>query len=219
MSNVSIPEIRINFSWLLYHDVSAKLAEYEGWELPSVDDCEKWTNNYRHEWTKISDKVLTAMQDISGLQFKNSVYDVSTVPGVIAKSDPLVINFKDYPKETMSTLIHELIHVLLTDNTVLSLKGDERDFRLADEWEKLFGFGDDFDALVHVPVHAIHRKIYETVLNNPKMVDADREEMNQNNAESYIKSWEYVKNEGADVIIEKLKNSYAEIAKNLEKKK
>lgn len=218
MSSLDIPEIRINFSWLFYNDVCRQLDKVQKWDLPSGEQCEEWTEAYRNEWSKHETKILTAMQNITGLNFYKSVIDVTTAPGVIPKSEPLFMSFYDTPKSFVDTLTHELIHVLLTDNTTLSIYGENRSFRLGAAWEKLFGIEDDFSCLVHIPVHAIHKKIFCDVLNDPKGVDRDIELNKKFDSKSYLKSWDYVEKEGHEVIIEKLKKSYADIAKKLEKK-
>ena len=218
MSDVALPEIRINFSWLFYDDVCRQLDKVQKWDLPSGEQCEEWTEAYRSAWAKNEVKILTAMQDITGLKFYKSVIDVTTAPGVIPKSEPLFMSFMDKPEGFVDTLTHELIHVLLTDNTKLSIYGENRSFRLGTAWKKIFGINDDFSCLVHIPVHAIHKKIFCDVLNDPKGIDRDIELMKKFGAKSYLKSWDYVKKGGHEVIIEKLKKSYAEIAKTLEKK-
>ena len=90
---------------------------------------------------------------------------------------------------------------------------------LGNEWRKLFGFEDDFTALVHIPVHAICQKVFQDSLGDKTYVKRDRKLMEDLGATSYLKSWDYVEQEGADLIIEKLKKSYLEIAKRLEKQK
>jgi len=214
----SNPEVRINFSWLFYDDVCKQLDKVQDWDLPSGEKCEEWTDSYRGEWAKREDMILTAMQDITGLKFYRSVIDVTTAPGVIPKSEPLILSFHGGPKLTVETLTHELIHVLLTDNTTLSIYGNYRDKSLKDQWVKLFGHKDDFNALVHIPVHAIHKKIWIDVLNDPEGPSRDIVRMKKLNATSYLKSWDYVEEHGYEQIINQLKTSYVEIAKELEKK-
>jgi hypothetical protein len=160
MTKLANPEVRINFSWLFYEDVCRQLDKVQKWDLPSGDQCEEWTEAYRNEWAKHEAKILTAMQDIVGLNFYKSVIDVTTAPGVIPKSEPLFMSFNGSPKGFVDTLTHELIHVLLTDNTILSIYGENRTFRLGTIWKNLFGIEDDFSCLVHIPVHAIHKKIF-----------------------------------------------------------
>lgn len=215
----SIPEIRINFSWLLTDDVSEKIAKLNGWTLESTEQYEEWTESFRNSWAKHEKRILEGMQSITGLEFYLSVIDIATVPCVIPKSHPLIIGFRDSPQTVIETITHELSHTLLCDNKTISIYGSNRDFHLAPEWRKLYGnFDGDFAALVHVPVHAICKKIFVDLFDDQKYIDRERKLMKKLGAGSYIKAWDYVEKEGADEIIEKLKKSYAEIAKKLEKK-
>lgn len=219
MNIANLPEVRINFSQLLYQDVSKKLNRLNEWDLPSAEQCEKWAESYRNEWAKKEKTILIAMQEILDLRFYKTVIDVALAPDIIGKSDPLIIGFIDRPKGFVDTLTHELTHVLLTDNTKLSLFGSNRKFMLGSEWRKLFGFEDDFDALVHVPVHAVQKKIFIEVLNDENGMQRDKDLMKKFKADSYLKSWDYVDEIGYDVIIDKLKKSYDDIADQLGKKK
>lgn len=216
---MSRPEIRINFSGLLYEDISRQIFTLHQWDLPSVEQCEAWVEDYRQAWGKKEEIILTAMQDITGLEFYLETIDITAAPGVIPKSEPLLINFIHKPEVTIHTVTHELTHTLLCDNKVVSVYGKDRDFQLASEWHRLFGFDNDRRALVHVPVHAINQIIFEQYLNESSFVSDQRELLEKRNATSYLKSWDYVEKEGADKIVSKLKQSYTDIAKKLENKK
>lgn len=219
-SNVKLPEVRINFSWLLMNDVSVKIAQANGWDLENSEKYEEWTNAYRLAWAEKEKIILSEMQKITGLEFYLSVIDIVTVPCVIPKSQPLIIGFRDTPESVIETITHELCHTLLCDNKILSIYGPNRDFELGKEWQNLFGdFNNDFNALVHVPVHAICQKIFRDVLNDADFVSRDRLQMKKLGAESYLKSWDYVEKVGCDEIIEKLRSSYTEIESRLEKKR
>lgn len=219
MSKLKNPEVRINYSWLLKNDISEKVAKLNRWKLESDDQFEEWAENYRKAWAKKEKTILAAMQEITGLEFYLPVIDIAIAPYIIPKSQPLIISFMDTPEVAVETITHELTHTLLCDNRTISLYGENRDFMLGTEWQKLFGFEDDFNAVVHVPVHAVCQKVFEDYLGDERYVARDKQLMKKFGATSYLKSWEYVEQEGADVIIEKLKKSYAEITKKLEKKR
>ncbi len=219
MSKTKNPEIRINYSWLLRSDVSEKIAKFSKWKLESDEQFEKWAENYRKAWAEKEETILTAMQEITGLEFYLPVIDITAAPSIIPKSQPLIIGFRDTPETVVETITHELSHTLLCDNKTISIYGENRDFMLGSEWQKLFGMKDDFNALVHIPVHAICKKVFENYLGDKEYVARDRKLMKKFGATPYLKSWDYVEKEGADAIIEKLKKSYAEIANKLEKKR
>lgn len=211
-----LPEIRINFSRLLFEDVSKKIAKLNGWDLKSVEQYREWAEAYRKAWLERETEILSAMMEITDLEFYLPVIDITAAPGLIPKSEPLTIGFREKPDKTVYTITHELTHTLLCDNTVVSVYGTHRGFHLSDAWEKLYGFQDDTAALVHVPVLAVCKKIFEDYLNDHDYVTYDREMLTRYNSESYLKAWDYIDKVGADTIIDKLKKSYAEIAKELE---
>lgn len=218
MTQLKNPEIRINYSWLLREDVSEKIAKLNKWKLKSDDEFIKRTEEYRKAWQKKENVILSALQEITNLKFYLPVIDIAVAPVIIPKSHPLIINVYDTPDVAVETITHELCHTLLCDNKTISIYGKNRDFLLANCWKDYFGdFSGDFNALVHVPVHAICQKLFEDYLNDKDYVKRDIKLMESYSATSYLKSWDYVQQEGFDNIIEKLKKSYAEIIKMLEK--
>lgn len=210
-----LPEIRIDFSWTIFVRESEVLAKLYGHKLRSYDEYQKYTEEYRVEWKKHESKTLTFTQDTLGLEFYNSIIDVSLAPCFTGGSDPLLLGFTYEPDEFVDALTHELLHVLLTDNKIMSIKGKYEQYDLKTEWESLFGFEYDFDALVHVPVHAVHKKIYLELLKEETRLAREKNNLEKNKAASYQKAWDYVDKHGADSIIEKLKKSYAKMAVEL----
>lgn len=221
MSKILNPEIRINYSWLLTQDVSRKIAEYEGnkTDLFSHDGYEKYAERYRRAWLKNENKILSALQNVTGLQFYLNVIDIAVAPWIKPKSHPLIISYYDSPETVAYTITHELTHTLLCDNKIISIYGESRKFSLTKEWQKLYGFEDDFTALVHVPVHAINKIVFENYIDDKQFVIHDRNTMEEFGAVSYLKSWDYVEKHGAEKILEKLRHSYIRIAKKLERSK
>lgn len=216
---MKIPEIRIDFSWTLFATESEVLAKLYGHKLRSYDEYQKYTEEFRIEWKKHESEILTYMQETLGLEFYNPIIDVSLAPCFMGGSDPLVLGFLYEPDEFVDTLTHELLHVLLTDNKVVSIKGSYPSYDLKTEWESLFGFEDDFNALVHVLVHAVHKKIYLELLKEESRLTREEDKLQKNKATSYQKAWDYVDKHGADSVIEKLKKSYKKMAVELGAKK
>ncbi len=215
-STVKNPEVRIKYGWLLVENASKPLNELwgEGEPLRSDDEYLQIVDSYQKEWKKYEVKILNGVQKITGLQFRQNVIDVYIAPWFIAFSDPMVIGVTQKPDKFIDVLTHELIHRILTDN--LSIP---HDYWLLDEFKKLFGAEHDFNTVIHIPVHAIHEKIYLDTLKEPARLHRDKFGWGEDAQAEYSKAWDYVEKEGADKIIERLKKSYAEIAKNLEKKK
>jgi len=204
-----MPQIRINFSPLLYDYVARdkyKLYAQEWGDMPSREQCEEWTENYRKEWAKYEDKILPALTKALGVYFRQSIIDVHTVPGIRDMSDPIIMNFMTDADEFVDRLTHELVHKLLTDNTAYSLNDTDKPTWLGDEWQKLFG-DHDFDALIHIPVHAIHKYIYLDVLKEPERLQRDIASTKDN--EPYAAAWQYVNDHDYIKIIADLKKLYA----------
>jgi hypothetical protein len=210
MSN-NLPIIRIKDAWLLRESVSTSLNELwgEGKPLRSDEEYAQIVKNYIEAWLPYEEKILTSMEEILGLQFRQEMIDVYIAPWFSAFSDPLVIGVRLSPDEFIDTLTHELLHRLLTDNTLVSTE-----LFLLPEWEKLFGKELTFTALVHIPVHAVHKAIYLDVLKEPERLVRDIENNKSNQAIDYIAAWEYVNKNDYNEIIEKLKNSYKELSEN-----
>ena len=203
-----MPQIRINFSHLLYDYVARDKYELykNGWgNIPDTKQCEEWTANYRTAWQEYEAKILPALEKILGAAFRQPIIDVHTVPGIRDMSDPLIMNFMTEPDEFVDRLTHELIHKLLTDNTAYSLNDTNKPTWLGNEWQKLFG-DHDFDTLIHIPVHAIHKHVYLDILKEPERLKRDLEGTADN--KPYAEAWKYVSEHDYKKIISDLKEQY-----------
>ena len=211
MSDIKIPEIRINYAWLLQMDVSRKINERNKWPLPTDEEAEEYTENYRRAWKLKGSMILSRMQECLGISFYKSVIDVNIAADIIPKSQPLIIDFSTRPNHFVDLLTHELAHVLLTDNTAISLMGADRNFELGLIWQKLFDNEKDFATVFEIPAYAVFKKIAIDIHNDESRIARDKKDLVLYKATPNIKAWEYVEKVGHEVIIEKLKKSYAEI--------
>lgn len=216
MKKTELPIIRIKDAWLLRENTSNYLDEL--WRkdgdkpITNNPDYDKWLTrriaSYQKAWRPVENKVLTGITEILGLEFRQNIIDVYIAPWFRAFSDPMVIGVVQEPDVFIDTLTHELTHRLLTDNTAIP-----HETLLLSEWEKLFGKKHSFGTTVHIPVHAVHKAIYLDVLKAPERLERDIANNKQYEATDYIKAWEYVDRYGYKEIIEKLRKSYAELAK------
>ena len=208
-----LPEIRISFADLLYFNESQTLAGED--KLDTYEQYEEWTEAYRKEWRKYETKIITALQEVLGVQFYKPVIDVSCAPYFIPKSDPLIMNFRNEPDQFVDVLMHELCHVLLTDNNVLQIHNHtKKSVNLARVWEELFGKEHDFGTLVHIPVHALSKYIYLDILKEPSRLKRDIDSVKTYvGSEIYTAAWDYVEKHGYELIINKLKVSYKELSR------
>lgn len=206
------PEIRINFSHLLY-GVSRSLdscINSDKSRLASVEQCEEWAEAYRNEWAKYDEQILDALHQILGLSFYRDVVDVSLAPFFIPQSDPLIMHFRNEPDMFVDVLAHELTHVLLTDNEIVQINSHHNAIDLEREWRTLFGEEHDFKTLVHIPVHATLKCLYLDYMHNESRFTRDVERSKAlNNGDSYVASWQFVNDHDHHDIISDLKKSYS----------
>lgn len=207
------PEIRIFYSWLLAGDISKQIQElHPDWKFDDDETLELYAENYRKEWAKYNDKILTALVNALGVSFYKSVIDVACAPNIVPVSDPLIISFRTFPDQFVDVLTHELCHVLLTDNTTYSIHSSHKDLDLRDRWAALFGTEHESNTLVHIPVHALCKYIYLDVLRDPSRLERDMKDVQQ--YAPYRAAWKYVNNHDYKDIIRDLKMDYEAIKSN-----
>lgn len=211
--NMKTPEIRINFSELLYDFASREFAKNMDEQLYPREDCYEWTDNYRNEWEKYETKLVPAMSEALGVEFYKSTIDVSVAPFFVPQSDPLIISFAYLPDQFVDVLAHELIHVLLTDNNKVRIRDIKPALNLVDEWQQLFGKDHDFNTLVHIPVHAVLKHLYLDVLQEPERLERDMQHSvgEERDNQPYVNAWQYVAENDYKDIISKLEHSYARV--------
>lgn len=72
---------------------------------------------FKQTFREKGEEALKRIQEITGLEFKKNIIDVFIVNATNRDmSAPLIIRARYTPEEFMEILIHELVHVLLTDN-------------------------------------------------------------------------------------------------------
>ncbi len=207
-----IPEVRIQFSFLLQDVVSAQLDKVynpKKSKLSTHEQALEYTKAYQLEWKKYEQNILEKLVERLGLNFYKPVIDVSLADFIIPMSNPLILHFRNDPDQFIDVLTHELIHDILTDNQYYQISSS--DFDLFSAWKNLFET-DDFHTLVHIPVHAILKYIYLDVLKQPQRLKRDIDfSKNLNNGQAYVDAWDYVQKNDYKVIIEKTIGVYKTI--------
>lgn len=197
MSN--LPEIRIKYGWLLTENTWRPMMDYydKGGTMRSYEEYESYATQYREWWRPYEKRILDAMTEILGLEFKQNVIDVYVAPFFYSFSDPLVLGVQfDTKEKLVLNLTHELIHKLLMDNTT------HDDSNTVDEWAALFG-EHEFETLIHIPVHAVLHAIFIDIVKHPEMLDEEIRDK-----DTYRASWEYVEKNDYKSIVSQLKNAY-----------
>ncbi|MFV0556713.1 MAG: hypothetical protein ACK5LM_06405, partial [Lactovum sp.] len=157
--NRDLPEIRIKDAWLLRENVSQHLHELwagDADKLAGDDDMQEIIVAYIKEWKRYEEEILSMMTGLLNLEFRKNIIDVYIAPWFYAFSDPLVMGVTFTPQQFVDQLTHEMIHILLTDNDKASI--DSLGSPVGDVWARLFGDQHSFVTLVHIPVHAIHKR-------------------------------------------------------------
>lgn len=205
-----LPEIRINFSPLLYFGECQILAERfkKTCELQSPEQYHKITAAYREAWQPYEIEILTGMTQALGVSFYRSVIDVTLAPFFRGKSTPLIISFRSSPDKFVDVLTHELLHILQTDNNKYQAASYIKNKDPIDEWRHLFG-EHDRSTLVHIPVHALHKYLYLDVLRAPERFRRDVEDASSSKIGGpYARAWEYVNKHDYNAIIADLRKIY-----------
>lgn len=205
---MTYPEIRIKNAWLLYDAASVHLHELwaeKDEKLATKDEVDSYVAAYQKAWAPYEDTIIRGICDITGLEFRQNIIDVSIAPWFHAFSDPLVVGITYQPDRFVEVLTHELIHRLSFDNT-----NTPYGTNYADHWAKLFGKEHNFTVLIHIPVHAIMQALFDDVLHEPVRTKNDREKCR--NWPDYDAAWQYVEKHSYKTIIEQLKDSYKKIS-------
>jgi len=207
---MKLPEVRIQYAWLLANGPSKvlreKLAKPDEKEYTD-DDYDRWTTKYRKAWQEHERKILTGMCTVLDLEFYMPVIDAGVAPWFIPTSDPLILNFRTEPDQFVDTLTHELFHILLTDNNILTIQNKPQgEIGLRERWQKMYGKGFSFKTIVHIPVHAGLKYVYLDVLDEPKRLERDLSDSAK--WPDYKAAWDYVEAHDYKQILKELKADY-----------
>lgn len=197
------PEVRIEYAWLLGDNVSQYLNQLwgDGTPLRSYEEYQEVAENYTKAWQPYEKKILRGMCNTLGLSFHQNTIDVHIAPWMHAFSSPMVIGVNYKPDRFIEILTHEMIHRLLTDNNESAYDMDH-----VKEWQELFGKEPSKNTLVHIPVHAVMRAVFDDVLQEPERTKHDKKLCEQ--WPDYDAAWKYVDQVGYKKIIEQLRESY-----------
>lgn len=212
---MNIPEIRIQSSMLLFKSISEN--ERKTWasdvnqDLVTFPQIENYTVELQNAWKEHAQTVLEAMVDLYGVEFKKNIIDVYVAPWNKSISNPLILNPSRPSKIHIETVIHELLHVLFTDNTSFSMHDKNQDTKLINEWRSMFGSELEWKTLVHIPVHAGLKAIFLNTLNAPERLERDI--LRHQNNPDYRKAWEYVEENDYVDINNQLKELYDRLLK------
>lgn len=201
----SLPEIRIFFAHLLYSSESKVLAKELQQPLKDLAFYRKKTSEFQSSWEGDEQVILEALTKILNVGFYRDTIDVALAPFFRPASHPLILNFK-HPNSShfVDSLTHELIHILLVDNTLYQTATSS--VNILDQWRDLFGER-PVPELVHIGVHALLKFVYLDVHHDLERLARDIRECEQ--YPPYSNAWNYVNNRDYHEIIQQLRQIYS----------
>jgi hypothetical protein len=196
-ASTTLPEIRIQYGWLLSDAASVHLNEQfgDGTPLRTYDEYVEIAVRYEDWWRPYNDRILQGLCDILSLAYRPNVIDVYVAPWFNAISLPLVVGpaFKTQD-EFIVTLAHELTHRLLADNTTTDYF-----YNPTPDWEASFGSHHAVNCLIHIPIHACLKQLYIDVLKRPELVELDQQAVKD--SPDYVAAWKYVDEHDYNTIV------------------
>ena len=205
MAQYSLPEVRIDFSFLIYNNIAKPMWEHyrPDKQLMSPQRAKEVIEEYKQAWQPHEQIILRGMCELFDLRFYKSVLDVYMSPGAPTFSTPTIITMKFDADEFIDVLTHELLHVLISDNTTLDSE------KIGEVFEKIYP---EYNRLTqnHILVHAGLKHLYLNVLKEPRRLSRDIVSCKRH--PDYAKAWEIVEERGYREIIEQFKGCYPELA-------
>lgn len=168
--------------------------------------AEAYLSKVKNAWKPKEKAILAYMEQLTGLSWKRKeivCYALKT-SRTYPFSDPLTIPIQYRRKhrvvtisvdEFIDTLVHELIHNLFIDNTTETK--NYFDYLIKKKYKSY-----SFNTAIHVPVHAIHKKIFEKFFSKARL---EKEIRFFKNFPDYKNSWQIVLNGGSDNLFRELR--------------
>jgi len=203
-------ETKVNFVWSFIYqsDIHSIFVKTENFDLNKYESfIMKFKTELEKEWLGKEREILTYMEEISGLKWKEKKVDCYLIkrsifmPISVPLTIPIELEHEEniYPitkERFIDTLVHELIHILFFQNENIGNK--YFDYLISKRYSK-----EQFNTAIHVPVHAIHKKIFLKFFKK----DRFEEELRMSDFyQDYKKAWDIVNEEGEDEIIEELRS-------------
>lgn len=195
------PEIKIKYSWLLHQKVSPVFWEKfwsDSGKVPAQkEELIAKAEAYRESWKSVEKTVLDAISTAFDLDFNRDVIDVHLAPYIPAMSSPLIINFRYEPDNFIDILSHELIHIIISENS--------QKFNFLN-WANENYPNTNVLTRNHILVHAGLKYVYLDALGDPERLARDIASCQQ--WPGYKEAWDIVERDGYKQIIDKAKQYY-----------
>lgn len=196
-----LPKIHIRYNHLIDPIFIEYCKHYpkggwDSWVPPTKEEVLIRVKAYKTKWNEYEEKILNGLCDLLDLNFGECPIDVHIVSGNPRQiSFPLIIKSGFTPDEFVDVLTHELIHRLfglnkLGEVVVFDGSGYEKETETTKK---------------HVIIYAILKYIYLDILNEPKRLETDLQEVKKHSPNEYERSWDIVDKEGYKKIISDFK--------------
>ena len=194
-----IPKIEFRYSWVYdnrYRE-SKKLQDIlkkQGKTYPSPEKIGKYIERIKQIWGRIEKKTLDKISRIYGLNWNEEKIKCYIVGFGRPFSDPLTMKLYNNKNDFIDTLTHELMHQIQIQNSEKTKK-----------WWKYIGDKYKSETILtknHILLHAVHWQLYLDLYNKNRL---EKEIKISGSYPDYKKSWEIVKREGYENIINEFK--------------
>ena len=194
-----IPKIRFRYSRIYdkrYREsplIQDKLKK-EGKVYPSDKKIRNYIKKIEQIWEKSEEKILKEMEKITSLKWQEKEIICYVIGAGSPFSDPLTVRIHESKNRFIDILIHELIHQILSQNSVKNRK-----------WWKYVNARyteETLSSKVHILVHTIYEIIYLKLFDKRRLSE-DIKESQRPKAIDYRRASEIVQEEGAENIIKK----------------
>lgn len=196
VDKMNIPKINIKYNSYLDRILIGyikSLPEYKDWVEPTDGFLKDQVSMYKEVWNKEGEKVLTAICNVTGLEFKRNQIDVHVVKGNLREHASCIILKCRYSREEfLCVLIHELIHCLINDN-----------YKVVNQ--KHYYEDEDQTTKSHVLIHAILKYVYLDIIREKLLFETNIKRSLESKVTGYMKAWDIVEREGYMNLIEKFK--------------
>lgn len=207
-----IPKVVFKYSWIYDQNWKKWIKLYRKIDkYPSTRKILNYIKKVEKLWRKDEKKIFAELSKISGLKWKSKIFYCYVVGRCIPFSDPLTLPvYEKHPDYFVDVLTHELIHQLFVEGGNLEKSKTawsyiDRKYREESHTTK-----------IHIPLYALHSHIYQ------KFYDERR--LNRNidfikHLPDYKRSWDIVKKEGYQNIIQEFTKRIKVYKKNKKNKK
>ena len=192
---IMIPKIQFHYSPIYYEH----LALPKNFVIPKDEFIYKNTRKLELKWRKIEKNILKELENVTGLKWQESHIYIYVTSGVGWFSAPLTMSITEDIDFMLDTLIHELIHRILSEN--------ENWGNIKKRWSKLLGKykKENLNTRIHVPIHPIHKHIFLKFFNQ-KRLELEIKRVKDN--KDYARAWPFVESSNYKDIIKALNPKY-----------